>query len=491
MLSRHPRGLFPLFFTEMWERFSFYCMMALLTLYMDAPESEGGLGFHENSSSQIYGFYKGFLYFTPLFGGLLADRLWGFTRTIFAGGIAMMAGHLALAGEGLAFFYAGLCLLIIGNGLFKPNISTMVGNLYYRSPDLKDQGYNIFYMGINIGAFIAPLVANGLKNAVGWHTAFGAAAVGMSLSLVIFYLCRKLVADGERPASPRPALDNRNGELSAPQRRESTEAVSAGFPLADRFSTDASNGAAPDISKSGDGLRIQALFIIFGVVVLFWMAFHQNGLTLSRWARDHTEPFLGIDFKDNAALTLCINPFLVIVLTPILVVIWGRLKRMGWEVSTPKKMAIGMVLTASCFLVMAMGGLAGGNAGRVSVFWLIGGYFLVTIGELCLSPMGLSVVSKLAPARHAGLFMGGWFVATAIGNYFSGAIGVFWREWSHSAFFFFLVVTSLGAAAVLALFLPRLEAAVRSVAQPPPTIAHAVASDNGDRASDAIMEKVR
>ncbi len=445
----------------MWERFSFYCMMALLTLYMDAPESEGGLGFHENSSSQIYGFYKGFLYFTPLFGGLLADRLWGFTRTIFAGGIAMMAGHLALAGEGLAFFYAGLCLLIIGNGLFKPNISTMVGNLYHRNPDLKDQGYNIFYMGINIGAFIAPLVANGLKNAVGWHTAFGAAAVGMALSLVIFYLCRKLVVEGERTAS---------------RVVEQTPSVNG-------------DGVANSVAGN-ERLRIQALFIIFGVVVLFWMAFHQNGLTLSRWARDHTEPFLGIDFRDNAALTLCINPFLVIVLTPILVMFWGWLKRIGWEVSTPKKMAIGMVLTASCFLVMAMGGLAGGNAGRVSVFWLIGGYFLVTIGELCLSPMGLSVVSKLAPARHAGLFMGGWFVATAFGNYLSGAIGVFWREWSHSAFFFFLVVTSLGAAAVLALFLPRLEAAVKSVAPTPPS-PQLVASENGDRASEAIMEKVR
>src|SRR5262249_25955669 len=161
--------------------------------------------------------------------------------------------------------------------------------------------------------------------------------------------------------------------------------------------------------RPGERPRVQALFIIFGVVALFWMAFNQNGLTLARWARDHTAPFLGIDFKDHAALTLAINPFLVITLTPLLVLFWAWLKRSGREVPTPKKMVLRMVLTAGCFLVMALGGLAGGNEGQVSVSWLVSGYLLVTLGELCLSPMGLSVVSKLAPARHAGLFMGGWF----------------------------------------------------------------------------------
>jgi POT family proton-dependent oligopeptide transporter len=214
-------------------------------------------------------------------------------------------------------------------------------------------------------------------------------------------------------------------------------------------------------------IRVRALFIIFGVVMLFWMAFHQNGMTLIRWARDHTSPFLGIDFRTNAALTKAINPALVIILTPLLVMFWTALRKRNWEASTPRKMMFGMLLTASCFLVMGIGGLQGGDYGQVSIWWLLGGYFLVTLGELCVSPMGLSVVSKLAPPRHGGLLMGGWFVATALGNYLAGAIAVYWQRWDHSTFFFLLVGTSLLAAAVLWLVMGRLEHAMSLVAPTP------------------------
>ncbi|MCC6421824.1 MAG: peptide MFS transporter [Gemmataceae bacterium] len=457
MFAKHPRGLVPLFFTEMWERFSFYCMLALLTLFMTAPAAEGGLGFSTAVATQIYGLYIGFIYFTPFGGGIIADKFWGYSRTIVAGGLLMMGGHLALAGEGLAFFFLGLGLLILGNGLFKPNISTMLGNLYKGRNELKDQGYNIFYMGINIGAFIAPLTAYLINTHFGWHAAFGIAAAGMLLSLVIFLSCRHLVAEGEIAAfQPAPEQEE---TIPVPVQR----------------------------------LRVQALLIIFGVVIFFWMAFKQNGSTLLLWARDHTLPVGEFEFSGKgASVAKAINPFLVITLTPLLVLFWESLRRRGLEVSTPKKMVVGMVLTAVSCAAMALGGLAGGDSGRVTVLWLIGGYFFITVGELCISPMGLSVVSKLAPKASAGIWMGGWFVATSLGNYAAGTIGFLWDVWAHSSFFLLLTGTSLAAAGLLCAFLPWLEAAMASLTQPHPQKEAApamVLAGNGNGASETGIEE--
>ena len=427
----HPRGLYALFFTEMWERFSFYCMLSVLTLYMNAPVVDGGLGFSSDRSTQIYGLYIAFVYFTPLFGGILADRVLGYGRTIIIGGVAMMLGHILLAFEAIEMFYGGLIALIIGNGLFKPNISTMVGNLYRDNPELKDSGFNIFYMGINIGAFISPLIATWMKNSYGWHFAFGAAGIGMLISLIVFLGTRRFTSAGER--APETAVKVQ----TSPAERKS------------------------------EGLRVQALFILYAVVILFWMAFHQNGSTLNFWARDNTLPLFGIDFEKRAEITQAINPFFVVVFTLFLVVpFWRWLRKRGKEPSTPTKIMLGMLLTALAFAVMGFAGLSGGDAGRVSALWLVSGYGVVTLGELCLSPMGLSVVSKLAPARHAGVFMGLWFVATAIGNYLSGAIGGFWDDWPHSQFFFFLTGSSLVAAFILWRVLGRLDAAMRSAEHP-------------------------
>jgi len=428
MFKGHPKGLYVLFFTEMWERFSFYSMLALFALYMSAPESEGGLGWHEDHASHVYGLYIGLVYFTPFFGGLIADHLTGYRRAILIGGVFFCIGHLLLAVEHMVAFYSALGFLIIGNGLFKPNISTMVGRLYPPGSPKRDSAFNIFYMGINTGALIAPLVASYLAKHLGWHYGFGAAAVGMFVSVIVFSLTSKHLAHADR----------HSGEVEQAASEE-------------------------DVPRDVQRRRVIALFVIYGIVILFWMAFHQNGVTLNYWARDNTWWFSASETvaeQPHPSITQAFNPAFVILFTFLVVPFWAMLRRRGKEPSTPGKVGIGMLLTAAAFGIMGLAGLVGGDAGRVWVGWLIGGYAVVTLGELCLSPMGLSLVTKLAPRRHSGLMMGLWFVATALGNYLSGLLGTFWKSWLHSNFFFFLVGSSLFAAAILLVFLPFLKRAM-------------------------------
>ncbi len=410
--KRHPPGLPVLFLTEMWERFSFYCMLSILSLYMSEQLAGGGLGFSTFKTGQIYGLYVGLVYFTPFFGGILADRVFGIRKTIIIGGLFMMAGHFLLAFRPLPFFFSALCCLIIGNGCFKPNISVMLGNLYRDIPEKKDDGYNIFYMGINVGALFSPLVAAYLRSLhpiYGWHYAFAAAGVGMIFSLIIFNVFQKYVRAGENVANDADSTHGREVKLTPQQARK----------------------------------RVMALLVIFGVVIFFWMAFHQNGLTLTFWARDATRTSLSPELFQS------VNPFFVLAFTPLLVAFWNVLRRRKLEPSTAAKLGIGMLLTAGCYAIMASAAFAGGNFGQVSVAWLISAYAVITLGELCLSPMGLSLVSKLAPWKIRGMMMGGWFAATAIGNYLSGLLGSFWDELLHSTFFIILVGTSLFAAAIL------------------------------------------
>ena len=409
---RHPPGLPVLFLTEMWERFSFYCMLSILSLYMNETLEGGGLGFSTFKTGQIYGFYIGLVYFTPLIGGLIADRLLGIRKTIIIGGLFMMTGHFLLAFRPLPFFFSALCCLIIGNGCFKPNISTMLGNLYRDIPEKKDDGYNIFYMGINVGAFFSPLVAAALRNLhpiYGWHYAFAAAGVGMIFSLLIFNLFQKYVRAGENIPSEGDASFGREIKLRPEQ-----------------------------ASK-----QVTALLVIFAVVIFFWMAFHQNGLTLTFWARDATRTSL------NPELFQSVNPLFVLLFTPMIVTFWNLLRHRKAEPTTAAKIGIGMLLTAGCYAIMTSAAFAGGNFGRVNVAWLISAYAIITMGELCLSPMGLSLVSKLAPWKIRGMMMGGWFAATAVGNYLSGFLGSFWDKMLHSSFFIILVITSLFAALIL------------------------------------------
>ena len=430
--QRHPPGLAVLFFTEMWERFSFYTMAAVFMLYM--KDKGNGHPFLQNNASLINGLYIGTVYFTPFFGGLLADQKWGYRLSILVGAIVMGLGQFLLGVDQIAFFFAGLVCLVLGNGLFKPNISTLVGKLYPANDPRLDNAYTLFYMGINLGAFAAPLVAGFLRVRYGYHVAFASAGVGMGLSLLVFlpfqnYLVftptdpKQLVPDAEVP----PAVQ--------------TE-------------------------------RHFALVVIFVLVAFFWMAFKQNANTFPLWAKDCTDrtppewlagaTWLDAEGKFVPEYFASINPLFVILFSPIMVAIWAYLRARGWEPSTPAKVSIGMVLGAGAFGVLAIGGLNGGDTPgtRMSMAYLIGAYALLTVGELCLSPMGLSLVSKLAAPKQRSAWMGGWFVATAVGGYLSGLVGMLWEPWPHSRFFTLLAMTSMFASLLLLLFFRRLRNAM-------------------------------
>jgi POT family proton-dependent oligopeptide transporter len=430
---KHPRGLPVLFLTEMWERFSFYCMLSILALYMNES-----LGFDTNTVGQIYGWYIGLVYLSPLFGGWLADRKLGFGRAILIGAVFMGAGHFLLAFPPLPTFFAGLGCLIIGNGLFKPNISTLLGNLYRSMPEKRDDAYNIFYMGINVGAFFSPLVAGYLRNNYGWHYAFGAAGIGMIISLIIFSVFRKHTMAGE--SNERLAEADQHAEIV--------------------------------LTKEQERKRIGALLLVFAIVIVFWMAFQQNGFTLTFWARDATDPasvphWMLDDTGQRPAgeYTQSINPFFVLAFTPLLVGFWTMLRRRRREPSTAAKIGYGMLLTAVAYGIMTIAGRVGGDTGRVSIQWLVGTYAVITIAELMLSPMGLSLVNKLAPARMRGLLMGTWFASTAIGNKLSGVVGSLWDNMPHSSFFLIMVIASLAAAVVLFFLLKHIRGTIHEAEQ--------------------------
>jgi len=416
---KHPKGLYVLFFTEMWERFGFYTMLAIFAYYMDEY-----FQMPKEKSGQIYGLFLAFVYFTPILGGLLADRVLGYYKTIVLGAICLGAGYFLLSIPNINFFYLALVVIITGNGFFKPNISTMVGNLYPDGSLLKDRAFNIFYMGINIGALFAPFAAAYLRYNFGWSYAFGAAGVGMLISLVIFSFFKKHV-------------------IQADITKESK----------------ANAAAAETMSKQEEKDRVVALLIVFGIVILFWMGFHQNGFTLAFWARDCTDLTSLPAFFQKPEIQSAINPIFVVLLTPLLVLLWEFLNRRGKEPSTPAKIGWGMILTAIAFAIMAAGAVKFANVGRVTPSWLISSYFVITLAELCLSPMGLSFCNKVAPYRMRGLMMGGWFGATAVGNYLSGFLGTYWDKMSHRNFFLLLVGASIFAAILLRLALNKLKKA--------------------------------
>jgi proton-dependent oligopeptide transporter, POT family len=415
--DRHSRGLYVLFFTEAWERYSFYSMMSVLVLYMDEA-----LRFSQSSIGQIYGGYIAGVYFMPLFGGWLADRLLGYNKAVVIGGILIAFGHFALAMETMPTFYAALVLLAVGTGLLKPNISTLVGNLYRDRPHMRDAAYNIFYMGINIGGFLGPLSVAYFRANYGWAVALGSAGVAMVLALIIFVAFNREVKPG----------DNVPG---------------------------ASHAAAlePEPPREEARARINALVITFAICTVFWLAFYQNGLAFTLWARDNTETTWPPEVFYSA------NGLFVILLTPPLLRLWKKMREQGREPSTPDKLVIGMIITAICFGLMAVAGISGGNTGRVSPAWLISAYFFLSIGEICLSPMGLSLVSKTAPPRVRGLMMGVWFLTLSGGGYLAGRFGGYWNEMPHSTFFLFVTAACVVATVVLLLTLRSLRPVFRRV----------------------------
>ena len=447
-IDKHPKGLYVLFATEMWERFSFYSMLAMFTLYLRDTTGQG-FGWTSDQATGLYSNYLMFVYASPLIGGWLADKKIGYRKAVMVGGLFFMAGHGLLSIRSMTAVYAALTCLVIGNGLFKPNVSTMVGNLYPEGSHLKDRAYNIFYMGINVGACLAPITMEFVKRRFGFHPAFAVAAFGMVISVVILWRFKRHVeaADLQRSLRAKDLADK--------------AAVTADLPP-----TGVSHQHAIDTIP--DWKRITALLVIFLIVIVFWMVFHQNGSTMTYWANENT------DWKVTGIISNAINPGWVIVLTFPLIFFWRWLDKKGLEPSTPTKMVFGMVMTALAFFVFFIAAKigeasvpAGANiyalgAYKMSALWLLGAYGVLTLGELMLSPMGLSLVSKVAPVRMRGLMMGGWFVATAIGNKLT-QIGQLWDDWLHSSFWIFLSACAMFMAIVLLLLLRPLKKAMPGI----------------------------
>jgi POT family proton-dependent oligopeptide transporter len=431
MLRKHPRALAYIFFTEMWERVGFYTLMAILVLYMDKV-----LGWPDGRKGDVYGLFLALCYFMPLLGGWLGDKVIGQIRTVRAGAFLMALGYvgLALSGPGrVTAFYIGLGLIGIGTGIFKVNMAVLVGNLYADRPQLKDAGYNIFYMGVNLGAMIAPLVAT-LNNAVfhSYNLSFWIAAAGMVFAVIIF-----------RAGEPRlRPMDTKLGAAVKPAPAASPSGPSPRPP-------------APLSDAREERLRIATLVILFLIVIFFWIAFYQNAFGLTLFAERSTIVLNWLRPETYQSF----EPFFILALTPLLLALFGRLNRAGREPSTPVKILLGMLIMSLAMGVMAWASLAGGNGDRniMSPAWLIGTYFIVTLAEILISPMGQSFVSKVAPPRIAGLMMGGWFAATAAGSYGSGLLGKSYSRLAHHEFFLLLAGLMLLAAVLVALFLKKLK----------------------------------
>jgi POT family proton-dependent oligopeptide transporter len=450
-IDYHPRALYILFATEMWERYGFYTVLAVMTLFLQNQTQ--GFGWTREQATGLWSNYLMFVYLTPFLGGLLADQLLGYRRSILIGGFFFISGYLLLAVGSVGMFYVALALIFIGHGFLKPNISTIVGNFYPPGSPLRDAAYNIFYMGINVGAFLAPIVAEVLRQKFGFRAAFFAASIGMAIGTVIFSVFYRYLRPGERKS---PVTDARSVEVA--------EDI---MPAPEKTA----------VENVPEWKRVGALLVVFAIVIVFWMVFHQNGSTMTYWANDNTDwrastvtPIMIqiftlnlIDGSDvSGVISNAINPFWIIVLSLPLVRFWRWLNSKGLEPSTPTKIALGMLLTSAAFLILTLGGLSGGDTGRVSPWWIIGAYCVISLGELMLSPMGLSLVSKVAPARMRGLMMGGWFVATAIGNKLT-MIGQLWDKWRHSQFWLLLAALAFGMALVLLALLRPLKRAMPGV----------------------------
>jgi proton-dependent oligopeptide transporter, POT family len=597
--ERHPKGLYILFFTEMWERFSFYLILGILYQYL-TDYQKGGMGMKGDDAAVIVGSYQGLVYFTPFIGGLIADRLLGCRRMIVIGGLLMMCGHLVLAWPEKLGLFLGLGLLCLGNGAFKPNISTLVGNLYEPDSPLRDAGYNIFYMGINIGAFICNFVAAIVRNYVdqhpiyltsgwkmgGWHAAFATAALGMLFGVILFSLnYRRFAKADQDPASyqgPRESLTPLWLQCLVPAAILGTAAWIAADseafgPFFQRISfkppTAAFVGACipvvvfyltiwAKIPNARDRGRVAALFVIFAVVVVFWITSMLNTTALTAWTRDVTNRVpssfvrvfsdripdaLGLTdpsqnpFSENAPasyyfnansetprpsretfevvssdrykalekakeldvqeghtvyvtqemldkiyaqttastptlepkkhlklvnteLFSSINPGFIILLTPLIVAFWHFLRARRWEPSTSAKIGLGLIQTGGAAAVMLLATLSCHESQeKSSAWWLFGTYFLITTGELCLSPMGLSLVNKMAPTNLRAFMMGGWFLATSIGNKLSGIFGevyesgrLFGFAIDHQNFWVVLIVCNLASGIFVLVLLPWL-----------------------------------
>lgn len=525
--KKHPKGLPFLFLSEMWERFGYYLMIGIFTFYL--KDVNAGFSMTEGEAADLYGTFIALVFLTPFLGGLIADRILGYRKSIIIGGVLMGAGYCLMSVHDINALYISMTLVIIGNGFFKPNISTLLGNLY-NDPDFKarkDDGYNIFYMGINVGAFICNFFGAAIYNIFGWGEAFFTAGIGMFIGIVIFLIGTKHYkhADVLKPAKREdmsllrifliillPAIIfGCIGFLLPPNviglNSKSTNAfIFACIPVILFYASILIRANAEEKKP------IAAMLAIFFVVIAFWAVFKQNGSTLNTWADRFTDKqvpsFLSkpVDYlklsqnitlqKDSipkydhlfriekkggktvkefnyppyfknlpserwpeegksiqvftSSLYQSVNPGWVIILTPLVVAFFAFLRKKGKEPSTPAKIAIGLVISALSTLVMVWAVYACNNGDvKASSWWFIMSYFVITIGELCLSPMGLSLTSKLSPPRFTSLMMGGWFLATSIGNKLSGVLSSLWDKYEQKAHFFWVNFVLLAIAAFI------------------------------------------
>jgi proton-dependent oligopeptide transporter, POT family len=433
----HPSGLYTLFFTEMWERFSYYGMRALLVLFM-VDTVRGGLGMDDRTAAAIYGLYTAGVYLGALPGGWVADRLLGARKAVWYGGIVIAAGHFSLAIPTMETFYLGLVLVVVGTGLLKPNISAIVGMLYPDGGARRDAGFTIFYMGINIGAAIGPLICSYLGEIVNWHYGFGAAGIGMVLGLIQYRLTAKRLGDAGKPPV-RPVAEARRdwrvfyGALIAIMivtllglsrliainpvtvARSSTLLI---LSIAVIYFLYIFFFAGLDRNERRRLIAMGALFI---ASAMFWAGFEQAGSSLNIFAEQHTVRTIA-GWLAPAGWFQMLNPIFIIALAPVVASIWVALARRQLNPSLPVKFALGLLLLGAGFLVVAAAARLVVEGNQVWPTWLIATYLLHTLGELCLSPVGLSSVTKLAPARLVGQMMGLWFLATSFGNLIAGLV---------------------------------------------------------------------
>jgi proton-dependent oligopeptide transporter, POT family len=443
----HPRGLSTLFFTEMWERFSYYGMRALLTLYMTSKLADGGLGFDEKYASVIYATYVSSVWYLPLIGGWLADKILGARRAVLIGGIIIACGHYSMAFDSVPMFYAALVLIAFGTGLLKPNISTMVGQLYSPEDKRRDAGFSIFYMGINLGAFISPFITGflgqsawfkgfitsiGLNPAHSWHWGFAAAGVGMTIGVIQYVLGgSRLREAGRKPIKP---IDQPAGSSS-----NSLDAITAvlavigallGAGFGYRFDSGFISipfwtvcgyfvgylGGSTRLLKGEELMRVLVIFILVLFSIIFWMTYEQAGSSMTLFADRLTRnEIFGWAFPSSWFQS--VPAIFVIMLAPVFAFIW---QRMGdRQPSSSAKFAFGLFFAGIAFVVITFAASLTG-AGRVSPLWLVVVYFIQTVGEMCLSPVGLSTITKLSPTRMVGLMMGVWFLSISVGSYIAG-----------------------------------------------------------------------
>jgi POT family proton-dependent oligopeptide transporter len=418
--QKHPKALYLLFFTEMWERFSYYGMRALLVLYLVSEISEGGLGWSSAQAGQLYGLYTAFVYITPLIGGYLADKFLGFRYAVMIGAVLMALGHGSLAIDSLFTFYLGIVLLIIGNGFFKPNIASMVGQIYPKGSPLKDAAYTLFYMGINIGAFLGILICGYLGEKIGWHYGFGAASIGMIFGLVIFYSLQTLLGNiGLKPQ-----------KLATPIKTKEALTIT-------------------------EKKHLFVLLILAFFSIVFWLAFEQAGSSMNIFALKYTNREV-LNFEIPASWLQTLNPLFIILLAPIFSMLWIKLEKINKSPNGAMKFSLGLFLLSLGFVMLVIGAISipqGAKVANVSMIWLILAIFLHTTGELCLSPVGLSYVNKLSPKHLMGMMFGAWFLAVAVGNYIGGIlfgmIDDIIKNQSLSNFFLIFVTITLIASVIL------------------------------------------